>query len=40
MGSRKIGRSAKTGRFMPIGLARKRKSTAIVETINVKKKKR
>ena len=29
----KIGRDAKTGKFIPVKEARRRKSTAIVETI-------
>jgi len=29
----KIGRSAKTGRFIPVKVAIKRKATAVVETI-------
>ena len=36
---RKIGRDAKTGKFIPEEEARRRKSTAIVETIKVPKKK-
>lgn len=30
---RKIGRSAKTGKFMKISEAKKRKNTAVVETM-------
>jgi len=33
----KIGRDAKTGEFIPVKEAEKRKSTAIVETIKKKK---
>lgn len=33
----KIGRSAKTGRFMSVNRARTLKSTAVVETIKKKK---
>jgi len=33
MGTRKIGRDAKTGRFMPVKKAQERKSTAVVETV-------
>jgi len=38
--TRKIGRDAGTGRFIPVKEARKRKKTAIVETIKVPKKKK
>jgi len=34
----KIGRDAKTGRFIPVKKAQRRKSTAIVETIKRKNK--
>lgn len=33
MATRKIGRDAKNGRFIPVNEAKRRKSTAIVETI-------
>lgn len=33
----KIGRDAKNGRFLPVAVAKRRKSTAVVETIKVKK---
>jgi hypothetical protein len=33
----KVGRDAKTGKFIPVKVAQHRKSTAIVETIKVKK---
>lgn len=33
-----IGRDAKTGRFIPVKEARRRKSTAVVETIKRKRK--
>ncbi len=37
-GSRvKIGRDAKTGQFIPVKEAQRRKSTAVVETIKKKK---
>ena len=36
----KIGRDAKTGRFISVKEAERRKSTAIVETITKKKKSR
>jgi len=32
-GVRKIGRDAETGRIIPVDVARRRKSTATVETI-------
>ena len=32
----KVGRDAKTGRFIPVKEAKRRKSTAIVETIKRK----
>ena len=34
----KVGRDARTGRFIPVKTARRRKSTAVVETIKRKKK--
>jgi hypothetical protein len=34
--SQKIGRSAKTGRFMPVKEAQKHKSTSVVETLKKK----
>jgi hypothetical protein len=37
---RKIGRSAKSGKFMSVAKARKQKSTAVVETIRVGGKKK
>ena len=37
--TREIGRDAATGRFIPVEEARRRKKTAIVETIQVPKKK-
>lgn len=37
--SRKIDRDAKSGRFIPVKVAKRRKSTAIVETITPKKRK-
>jgi hypothetical protein len=36
MATRKIGRDAETGQFIPVEEARDRKSTATVETIKVK----
>jgi hypothetical protein len=37
---RKIGRDARTGEFIPVTDARRRKSTAIVQVIKIPKKKR
>jgi hypothetical protein len=34
--TRKIGRDARTGRFIPVKEANRRKSTAVVETIKKK----
>ena len=36
-GTRRIGRDAGTGRFIPIKDAERRKKTAVVETIKTKK---
>jgi len=36
--SNKIGRDAKTGKYIPVEEAKRRKSTAIVETQKKKKK--
>jgi hypothetical protein len=36
----KIGRDAKTGQFIPVKVAERRKATAIVETIKPRGKKR
>lgn len=36
----KIGRDAKTGRFIPVDVAKRRRATAIVETIKRPKKKK
>ena len=38
MATRKIGRDAGTGKFIPVKVAQTRKKTAVVETIKVKKK--
>ena len=38
--TRKIGRDAGTGQFIPVDEARRRKKTAIVETIKAPKKKK
>jgi len=35
-GTRKIGRDAKTGKFIPVREAEKRKSTSVVETLKKK----
>ncbi len=35
--TRKIGRDAGTGKFIPVKEAQRRKKTAVVETIKVKK---
>jgi len=37
MATQKIGRSAQTGRFIPVKVAQQQKSTSVVETIKVKK---
>ncbi|MGJ0508215.1 MAG: hypothetical protein ACR652_14070 [Methylocystis sp.] len=34
--TRKIGRDAKTGEFIPVKVAQGRKATAVVETIKIK----
>lgn len=36
--NRQIGRDAKTGQFIPVKQAERRKATAVVETIKVTKK--
>jgi len=36
MVTKKIGRDAETGKFMPVAEAQKHKKTAVVETIKVK----
>lgn len=38
MATRKIGRDARTGQFIPVKKAQHRKATAVVETIKVTKK--
>ena len=38
MATRKIGRDARNGQFIPVKVARIRKDTAIVETIKTPKK--
>ena len=38
--SRKVGRDAKTGRFIPVKEAKRRPSTTVVETIKPTKRKR
>jgi len=37
--TRKIGRDARTGKFIPVKEAQRRKSTAVVETIKITKRK-
>ena len=37
-GGHKIGRDARTGKFIPVKEAERRKSTAVVETIKKSKK--
>lgn len=39
MVARKIGRDAKTGKFIPVKVANRRPSTTVVETIKTPKKK-
>ena len=36
--TRKIGRDAETGEFIPVKVASRRKATAVVETIKIGKK--
>lgn len=36
-GAYKVGRDAKTGRFIPVKTAQRRKATAVVETMKKKK---
>lgn len=38
--TRKIGRDARTGEFIPVKEAQRRKSTTVVETIKISRKKR
>lgn len=40
MKTRKIGRDARTGRFIPVKIAQHRSATAVVETIKIRKRKR
>jgi len=37
--SYKVGRDAKTGKFIPVKTAQRRKATAVVETIKISRKK-
>jgi hypothetical protein len=37
MATKKIGRDARNGRFIPVKVAQRRKDTAVVETIKTKK---
>lgn len=39
MATRKIGRDARNGRFIPVKTAQRRKATSVVETIKTKKRK-
>ena len=39
MATKKIGRSARTGRFMPVKTAQQQKATSVVETIKTDSKK-
>ncbi len=39
-GTSKIGRDARTGKFIPVKVAERRKATAVVETIRKGKKSR
>ena len=39
MATQKIGRSARTGRFLPVEVARRRPDTTVVETIKKPSKK-
>lgn len=38
--TRRIGRDARTGRFIPVKIAQRRKATAVVETIKIGKRKK
>lgn len=38
MGTRKIGRDAKSGRIIPVKEAQRRKGTAVVETVKTPKR--
>jgi hypothetical protein len=40
MATRKIGRDAKTGKFIPVKVAERRKANAVVETIKGPPKKK
>lgn len=40
MGTRKVGRDAGTGKFIPVSEANRRKKTAVVETMKIGKGKR
>jgi hypothetical protein len=37
MATKKIGRSAQSGRFIPVRVAQQQRNTSVVETIKVKK---
>jgi hypothetical protein len=38
MATRRVGRDARNGKFIPVKVAQQRKNTAVVETVKVKKK--
>jgi hypothetical protein len=38
MSTRKVGRDAKTGKFIPVKKAEKNKNTSVVETVKNRKK--
>lgn len=38
--TKKVGRDAKTGKFIPVKEAEKRRATAVVETIKIRNKKK
>ena len=40
MVTRQIGRDAKTGRIIPVAVAKARKATAVVETVKVPSKRK
>ena len=40
MGTRRIGRDAKTGRIIPVKEAQRRKATAVVETVKTPRAKK
>ena len=38
--TRKVGRNAKSGKFIPVKTAQRKKATSVVETVPIKKKKK